>query len=276
MSDSIGDAETSGRFSCLDGETVEMPDSLDDICHGGGGVKPERLQKILSAHGIASRREAERMIIAGRVTVDGVPATLGQTATPSVDDIAVDGVPLAPRSGSIYIMLNKPRGYVTTMSDEQGRKNVTELVSGIGARVYPIGRLDINSEGLLLLTNDGVFANAVMHPKFGKAKAYHVHVQGDAAAAASKLAQPMEIDSHMVKAASVKLLSSAPDGGLLRIAINEGRNRQVRRMCDKCGLKVLRLKRTAIGDLKLGNLPTGKWRHLTEAEVGLLSLNTSY
>ena len=233
-------------------------------------TKPERVSKILSAHGVASRREAERMILAGRVSVNGAPATLGQKATPGVDEIAVDGAPLAPVSKAFYLMLNKPRGYVTTMSDEQGRRAVTELVSDIDARVYPVGRLDINSEGLLLLTNDGAFANAVMHPKFGKTKTYQVQARGDIAAAAAKLANPMEIDSHTVKAASVKVLKPTSDGGFLEIIINEGRNRQVRKMCNECGIKVLSLKRTAIGNLRLGNLPTGKWRHLSEGEIKLL------
>jgi len=237
---------------------------------GFDGVKQERLQKIISAHGVASRREAEKLILAGRVTVGGAVAVLGQSAVDGVDDIAVDGVSLGSVSKPVYIMLNKPRGYVTSMSDEQGRKTVIELVSELGFRIYPVGRLDINSEGLLLLTNDGEFANAVMHPRFGKAKTYIVRVRGDAAGAVPTLSAPMEIDTRTVKAASVKLLRADSAGGILSIAINEGLNRQIRRMCEICGLFVLSLKRSAIGELKLGDLATGKWRYLTESEIDSL------
>ena len=235
-------------------------------------AKPERLQKILSAYGVASRREAEKMISASRVLVNGVPAKLGQTAIPDVDDIRVDGEPLPGLSKHYYIMLNKPCGYVTTVSDERGRKVVTELVTDIydKAKIYPIGRLDLNSEGLLLLTNDGSFANNVMHPRYGLTKSYEVQVNGDINSALSRLKEPMDVDSRMVKATSVKLLKQVPSGGLISITIYEGRNKQVRKMCSLCGLEVLSLKRVAIGSVKLGNLPSGKWRHLTEGEINLL------
>ena len=247
-----------------------MPD--DKSCVAG---RTERLQKILSAYGVASRREAERMILAGRVAVGGETASLGQSAVAGVDDITVDGLPIATERRLVYIMLNKPRGYVTTMSDEQGRKTVTQLVSDVGERVYPVGRLDLNSEGLLLLTNDGDFANAVMHPRFAKVKSYNVRVRGNAAKAASSLALPVEIDSRTVKAASVKLLSSDSYGGVLTVSINEGLNRQVRKMCEMHGLHVLSLRRVSIGGLKLGSLPSGKWRHLTENEVRGLSVDSN-
>jgi len=235
-------------------------------------VKPERIQKIMSAYGVASRREAEKMISAGRVSVNGVTAELGQTATVGIDDILIDGKPLPDMSKHYYIMLNKPCGYVTTVSDERGRKVVTELVADINdkTKIYPIGRLDLNSEGLLLLTNDGAFANTVMHPRFGRKKSYEVRVRGDINSALSKLKEPMEVDSRMVKATSVKLIKQIPNGGVVSITINEGRNKQVRKMCNLCGLEVLALKRVAIGSVKLGNLPPGKWRHLTKEEIDLL------
>jgi len=227
---------------------------------------PQRIHKILSAHGAASRREAERMIQSGRVTVNSLPATIGQSACPGRDEIAIDGVLLAPIGELVYIMLNKPRGYITTAKDDRGRKTVMELVAGAGARLYPVGRLDMDTEGLLLLTNDGRFANAVAHPSFEKKKTYEVHVHGDAPGAADMLRKPMEVDSHPVHAASVTVKERKADGGILHITINEGRNRQVRKMCESCGLKVLSLKRLSIGTVQLGALGTGKWRHLTENE----------
>ena len=211
------------------------------------------------------------MILAGRVTVGGVPAKLGQSAQFGVDDIAVDGVPLAPKDSFVYIMLNKPRGYVTTVSDERGRKTVMSIVKDVGVRVFPIGRLDINSEGLLLMTNDGEFANGVAHPSFSKAKTYEVRVGGDAKEAAAMLRRPLDIDSHTVHAKSVSLLKTTDTGGVLRISIYEGRNKQIRKMCAQCGLEVLSLKRVSIGSVSLGTLKTGRWRHLTRAEVDLLS-----
>ena len=226
----------------------------------------ERIQKILSAHGVASRREAERMILAGRVTVGGVTAALGQSAEVGVDEIAVDGVPLAPKEALVYIKLYKPRGYVTTMSDERGRKTVRSLVSDAGVRVYPVGRLDINSEGLLLMTNDGEFANMVMHPSYCKVKTYEVTVDGDASASVARMRRPMEIDGHQVHAASVKMIRRTDGGGVFRIAISEGRNRQIRKMCEQCGLRTLSLKRISIGTVTLGSLKSGQWKHLTEDE----------
>ena len=231
---------------------------------------PERLQKILSSSGITSRREAERFISDGRVTVNGIIAKLGQSAVLGVDVIAVDGAPIAPKSENIYIMLNKPRGYVTTMRDEKGRKTVSLLVNDIGTRLYPVGRLDINSEGLLLMTNDGDFANKVTHPSHSIKKTYEVVAQGDIYSAVSKLSAPMVIDSHTVRADDVKVAQNRFGVPILLITIHEGRNRQVRKMCAECGLRVSSLKRVSIGKLKLGNLKTGKWRHLTETEVASL------
>jgi len=229
-------------------------------------VSSERIQKILSAHGLVSRRGAEKLILEGRVTVNGSVAALGQSAEHGIDDIAVDGVSLTPKGEMVYIMLNKPRGYVTTKSDERGRKTVMDLVQ-CPAGAYPVGRLDINSEGLLLLTNDGHFAYNVAHPSHNHTKTYEMRVRGDAGKAARLLRRPMEIDSHEVCAVDVRLLEKKPDGGLIRITIAEGRNRQIRKMCGLCGLTVLSLKRVSIGDLGIGGLKPGEWRHLTEDEI---------
>jgi len=227
---------------------------------------PDRLQKIISAHGKASRREAEKMIADGRVLVNGAVAHVGQSADMSCDEIVVDGIRLGRRSSLVYIMLNKPRGYITSVSDDRGRKTVMELTAGVGTRIYPVGRLDLNSEGLLLLTNDGQFANAVAHPSSGKIKTYLVRVTGDVESALKALSEPMLIDENMVRAKSVKLLKMTENGGILSISITEGRNRQIRKMCESSKLKVLSLKRVSIGTVGLGDLGVGKWRHLTEDE----------
>ena len=232
---------------------------------------PERIQKILSAHGIASRREAEKMILSGRVAIGGVPAVLGQSAEFGIDEIAVDGIPLTNNIAPVYIMLNKPLGYVTTMRDERGRKTVADLVSGVGARVYPVGRLDMDSEGLLLMTNDGAFANVVAHPSNNILKTYEVAVRGDAGGAIAMLRQPMQIDSHIVRAVSVARSERADDGDILTVTVSEGRNRQIRKMCALCGLRVRSLKRVSIGGVELGELQTGRWRYLTREEIRSLT-----
>jgi len=231
---------------------------------------PERLQKILSAHGIASRREAERMILAGRVSVNGIIATLGQSAQFGKDDILVDDVPLGVKNKQEYLMLNKPRGYLTTVSDIRGRKTVMELIKDVHCRVYPVGRLDMDSEGLLLFTNDGDFANSIMHPSFNKQKTYEVEVIGDVCNAVDLLHHPVMIDNKTVRALRVSLLKKTDTGGILSISIAEGRNRQVRKMCFKCGVTVTSLKRTSIGSLELGDLQSGKWRYLNDEEVSAL------
>jgi len=228
---------------------------------------PERVSRILSIYGAASRREADKMITAGRVTVNGTKAVLGQKADPESDTIAVDGSALECKSMPIYIMLNKPRGFLTTTRDERGRQTVMSLVGSAGARVYPVGRLDMDSEGLLLMTNDGDFANAVAHPSNNKAKVYEAVVAGDAAGAVPAMSMPMVIDGHTVRAESVELAGHVEGGGRLRISVIEGRNRQIRKMCAKCGLAVKTLKRISIGPLELGSLKTGEWRHLTKEEV---------
>lgn len=226
----------------------------------------DRLQKILSARGLASRRKAEEWIAAGRVQVNGETAALGDSADPDVDEICVDGKPLPDLKENVYIMLNKPRGYVTTLSDEKGRENVAQLVADCGARVYPVGRLDMDSEGLLILTNDGEFANRLMHPKHEVDKTYQVTVQGYHEAALVLLRRPIELDGYRIKPPQVKLLRNDGQRAKLLVTIHEGRNRQVRRMCDAAGMKVVRLRRISEGSLRLGDLPLGKWRHLTQEE----------
>jgi 23S rRNA pseudouridine2605 synthase len=223
----------------------------------------ERLQKILSARGVASRRGAEKMIEEGRVTVNGSVAGLGQTADPDTDEILLDGRPLPSGSEYVYILLHKPRGYVTTLSDEKGRKTAAQLVADCGYRVYPVGRLDMDSEGLLLFTNDGDFANRLMHPKHEVQKTYLTWVEGFSEAALQKLKQPITLDGYRIHPPRVRVVKL----GLLEITIHEGRNRQVRRMCDAAGMHVTRLKRIREGKLSLGELPLGKWRYLTEDEV---------
>ena len=228
----------------------------------------ERLQKILSGRGVCSRRKAEEYITAGRVCVNGVPAKLGDTADPDLDEITLDGKALPSASEYVYIMLNKPRGFVTTLSDEKGRKNAAQLVTDCGTRVYPVGRLDMDSEGLLLFTNDGDFANLLMHPKHEVNKTYHVVVTGYSPENLEKLEQPVTLDGYTIRKPEVRLLKMLSDGkAVLSVTIHEGRNRQVRRMCDLAGMRVTRLIRMSEGALQLGNLPLGKWRHLTPAEV---------
>lgn len=230
----------------------------------------ERLQKILSARGVASRRKAEEMILAGRVSCNGRVAVLGQTADPNVDEILVDGKLLPAATEYLYLMLHKPRGYVTTLSDEKGRRNAAQLVADCGQRVYPVGRLDMDSEGLLLFTNDGEFANALMHPKHEVDKRYLVWVIGYSEDNLNRLKQPVTLDGYTIRTPGVRLIRAEGEKALLQVTIHEGRNRQIRRMCDLAGMKVHRLKRIAEGKLELGDLPVGKWRHLTPGEIDSL------
>ncbi len=233
----------------------------------------ERLQKLIAAAGIASRRHAEELIELGRVTVNGKLACLGDKADPAKDDIRIDGSPLGNKERPVYIMLNKPRGYVTTMSDEQGRKSVAELTADCGARVFPVGRLDLDSEGLLIMTNDGELANALMHPSKGCVKEYLVRVKGeDIAAKAEKMAAGVELDGKRTAPAEIEILKVDGQNALLRFAIHEGRNRQIRRMCQSVELKVTRLKRVSQGGVQLGRLPAGKWRLLTKEEIMRLKM----
>lgn len=227
----------------------------------------ERLQKIISARGVASRRKAEELILAGQVTVNGSPASLGDTADPETDEIRVAGQPLPSGERHVYILLNKPRGYVTTLSDEKGRPNVTRLVADCGVRVYPVGRLDMDSEGLLLLTNDGAFANALAHPKHEVEKTYDVWVTGYTPGGEARLARPITLDGYTIRPPKVRLLKAEGSIARFRVTIHEGRNRQVRRMCESAGMHCTRLRRIQEGGLSLGPLPVGKWRYLTEEEV---------
>lgn len=231
---------------------------------------PERLQKILSARGVASRRKAEEMIQAGLVTVNGNAAVLGQTADPEVDEIRINGQLLPGQKEFVYIMLNKPRGYVTTLSDEKGRPNAAQLVSDCGVRVYPVGRLDMDSEGLLLFTNDGSFANALMHPRHEVKKTYDTWVTGYAPGAEVRLSKPVTLDGYTIRPPQVKLIHAEGNQAKFRITIHEGRNRQVRRMCEIAGMTVTRLRRVREGSLQLGDLPLGKWRSLTTEEIAAL------
>ncbi|MBQ1282135.1 MAG: rRNA pseudouridine synthase [Oscillospiraceae bacterium] len=232
----------------------------------------ERLQKILSAMGIASRRRAEEMIRDGRVRVNGNTAHIGDTADLDEDVIEVDGKVLRKEPPKRYLMLHKPRGYVTTLSDEQGRKTVAELVADCGVRVYPVGRLDLGSEGLLLMTNDGALANRMMHPKHEVAKAYIAWVTGYHEGAVQKLSRRIELDGRVIAQPEVRLISQKGDLATFEITIHEGRNRQVRRMCEAADLHVTRLRRIAEGPLKLGDLKVGTWRDLTDAELSQLGV----
>ena len=230
-----------------------------------------RLQKLIADAGLMSRRKAEELIAAGKVRVNGVTAQIGQKVDPKRDTVTVNGKKLTRSTGYVYYMLHKPRGYVTTMSDEMDRKCVASLLSDIGKRVYPVGRLDRDSEGLLLVTNDGRFANAITHPSRHIAKTYRVSVRP--AVTEEQLAvltASVMIDGRKTVPAEVRVLRSEEDKSLLESVLYEGRNRQIRRLCEEAGLETLRLKRVAIGQLQLGGLRTGEYRALTRDEVALL------
>lgn len=229
----------------------------------------ERLQKIISAAGITSRRASEELILAGRVTVNGTVVTeLGSKADPASDTVAVDGKPLAIASRKLYILLNKPVGYLTTLDDPEGRPLVTDLLKEVGARVYPVGRLDYNTEGLLLLTSDGEWANQLMHPRHEVEKEYHVRVRGKVhKSQLDQLAGGVDIDGRKTAPARVSLIKEGEQNDWFSITIHEGRNRQVRRMCEAVSLSVVRLRRVRYGMLSMGAMKPGEFRYLTEAEV---------
>lgn len=236
-------------------------------------AKPERLQKYMARCGVSSRREAENIILSGRVKVNKKVITeLGTKIDEDNDKVFLDGVLIIPEKKTYYIMLNKPKGYVTTAKDEFDRKTVLELVSDVDARLYPVGRLDYDSEGLLLLTNDGDFAYKMTHPTQHIPKKYHAVVDGIADVGhVVKLRQGIEIDGYLTKPAKVEIAGVRERTTQLNITISEGKNRQIRRMCEAVGLPVIKLTRASIGGVSLGNLPKGKWRHLTEAEINLLN-----
>ena len=229
-----------------------------------------RLQKFFSDAGILSRRAAEAEIAAGRVKVNGVVASIGDSVDPETDIVEYRGKQIKPRADKPhrYIMLHKPRGYVTTAKDEKGRKTVTDLVRGVGTRVYPVGRLDMDSEGLLLLTDDGEFANRLTHPRHEIPKIYHVTLRTPPTEEQILvLGSPMKLDGYILQPVTVRKLND----NTLEMHLYEGRNRQIRRMCEAVNLRVSRLCRVAIGTLTLGELPLGKWRELTADEVKYLT-----
>lgn len=231
-----------------------------------------RIQKYLSDAGICSRRAAEALVADGKITVNLRPCEIGQKV--SDDDVIIcDGkrVSRQPGGKKVYIMLNKPRGYVTTNHDESGRDCVADLVADVGVRVYPVGRLDRESEGLLLLTNDGEFANTLTHPSHMIPKIYNVKVRGFLTEQQfSALRAPMLIDGYEIKPVQVDVIGEGEDSTLLRFRLYEGRNRQIRKMCETVRIHVMRLTRVAIGDIAIGNLKPGKWQPLTQAQIGYL------
>ena len=231
-----------------------------------------RLQKHLAECGVASRRKAEELIEAGKVKINGHIAELGAKVDPKRDKVTVRGKAVVPVNEKVYIMLNKPRGFVTTMSDELGRKTVSDLVADAGNRIFPVGRLDRDSEGLLIMTNDGDFANKLTHPSSHVNKTYRVTVKGVAEEEQLlKMKEGIVLDGRKTLPCDCFVAERKPDRTVLIFVLNEGRNRQIRRMCEEVGLEVLRLKRTEIAGVKLGMLPQGKWRPLNEREMRRLT-----
>lgn len=237
-----------------------------------GLLKMIRIQKFFTDNAIMSRRAAEAAVAAGRVTVNGSPAVIGQSVDPERDLITLDGKPIQPTAQQrLYIMLNKPRGYVTTLSDERGRPTVAELVADCGARVYPVGRLDMDSEGLLLLTNDGELTLRLTHPRHEIPKLYHVTLSGEVSdAQLDALRAVRRLDGYTLAPVGVRRLERGAHSTLVEFTLHEGRNRQIRRMCQACGLRITRLRRVAIGRLTLGDLKVGHWRHLTQQQIDYL------
>ena len=235
-----------------------------------------RIQKFLSDAGVVSRRAAEREILRGGVRVNGLPAEIGQKIDPERDTVEYCGrIVKADFKRYVYIMLNKPRGYVTTLSDERGRPTVAELCESIGERIYPVGRLDMDSDGLLLMTNDGELANKLTHPRHSIPKIYHVEVRGKIDSdTIKKLSGPMTIDGYKIRPVKVSIAEMKDDPRhqttVLRMELYEGRNRQIRKMCEQVGVDLLRLTRIAIGSITLGNLKSGSFRYLTKTQVEYL------
>lgn len=231
-----------------------------------------RLQKFLSESGVASRRKSEELIAEGKVRVNGRVASIGDKVNPRRDTVTVSGKKIVRKKVKSYIMLHKPRGFITTMNDELGRKCVSRLVEDFPERIYPVGRLDKDSEGLLILTNDGEFSNALTHPAKHVPKTYRVTVRENVTEdQLAKLTESIMIDGYKTAPADVKILLKEPTRTVMEMILYEGRNRQIRKMCEQAGLTVIRLKRTAVGSIKLGMLQTGKWRELTDDEVHKLA-----
>ena len=231
-----------------------------------------KLQKYFSDCGILSRRAAEEEIKQGKVTVNGERAFLGMRISPDVDVVVYKGARVIAQSEEkLYILLNKPRGIVTTLSDEKGRPTVLSLISGLGARVYPVGRLDIDSDGLLLLTNDGALTNKLTHPRHKIPKIYNVTVKGEVTEGAlTLLSSPLVIDGYKIQPVKVEIIKKEPSQTILEMTLYEGRNRQIRKMCALADLKITRLTRVALGNIALGSLEVGKWRFLTQSETDYL------
>ena len=235
-------------------------------------MKKIRLQKFIADAGLMSRRAAESEIEAGKISVNGHVAYLGLKIDPREDVVTYKGQRIrSEKREHVYIMLNKPRGYLTSTSDDRGRKCVTDLLDGVKERVYPVGRLDMISEGMLLLTDDGVLKNRLTHPSHSIGKLYRVKVAGTVSESQySILTSPLEIDGYVIKPVDVVIAGEDETGTVLKMTLFEGRNRQIRKMCEKAGLTVKRLSRISIGNLKLDGLPVGKWRYLESDEVEYL------
>lgn len=231
-----------------------------------------KLQKYFSDCGVMSRRAAEQEIQKGLVKVNGETAEIGTRVVPGRDTVEYKGKTVAPiNTDRVYILLNKPRGFVTTLSDERGRATVAELVADVGRRVYPVGRLDMDSDGLLLLTDDGELANRLTHPRHEIPKIYHVTVKGDVNDDTLRaLGKPMTIDGYEILPVKVRRISADNASTLLEMTLYEGRNRQIRKMCELTDLNITRLCRVAIGKITLGSLETGKWRRLEQNEIDYL------
>ena len=231
-----------------------------------------RLQKFIADTGLMSRRAAEEEIKNGNISVNGHVATPGTKVDPRNDTISFRGKKITQRREEYtYIMMNKPRGYLSSTSDDRGRKCVTDLLDGVKCRVYPVGRLDLISEGMLLLTDDGELKNRLTHPSYSLPKVYRVKVGGEVSESQYNiLTSPLEIDGYEIKPVTVSVGESNEGGTVLKMTLTEGRNRQIRKMCEAANLTVKRLSRVSIGNLKLNNLPVGKWRYLTLEEVEYL------
>lgn len=240
-------------------------------------VNKVRLQKYLSQCSVASRRAAEQLIEQGKVKINGRKAILGDKVDPKHDKVLVSGKPVIMSDEKMYVMLHKPRGFVTTLSDEQGRKCVADLVQDAGVRLFPVGRLDRNSEGLLLMTNDGEFANLLTHPSRHVSKVYRVTVREKPdEMKLALISNGMEIDGEKMLPCDVSVIEKHDDRTVLRFVLYEGKNREIRKLCAAVGLTVIRLKRTEIAGIKLGMLPQGRWRELNEKEVKkLMSVSVS-